>query len=70
MKKDDSNELLTLEEAAKVLKVNQGTLRRWDNEGQLKAIRIGTRRGVGDRRYRQQDIEKYIKQKKSRKIKK
>lgn len=57
------NELLTLEEAAKILKVNPGTLRRWDNEGRLKAVRVGNRRGVGDRRYRTEDIENYIKKK-------
>lgn len=55
------SELLTLEEAGKILKVHPGTLRRWDNEGILKAIRIGTRRGIGDRRFYKQDIEKYLK---------
>jgi excisionase family DNA binding protein len=57
------SELLTLEEAGKILKVHPGTLRRWDKEGLLKAVRIGTRRGIGDRRYRIEDIENYIKQK-------
>lgn len=53
-------ELITLKQAAKILKVHPGTLRRWDREGKLKAVRIGSRKGVGDRRYRKQDIEKYI----------
>lgn len=53
-------ELLTIEQAAKILKVNAQTLRRWDRQGILKAVRVGTRRGVGDRRYRKQDIEAYI----------
>jgi excisionase family DNA binding protein len=57
------SELLTLEEAGKILKVHPGTLRRWDKEGLLKAVRIGTRRGIGDRRYRIEDIENYIQQK-------
>ena len=66
MKKDTTIELLTLEEAGKMLKVHPGTLRRWDTEGLLKAVRIGTRRGIGDRRYRREDIENYIKQKKKK----
>lgn len=57
-------ELLTLEEAAKILRVKPATLRRWDNEGHFKAVRIGTRRGVGDRRYRLEDIDAYIKRQK------
>ena len=64
MTTDDSIELLTLKETAELLKVDPTTLRRWDNEGQLKAVRIGTRRGIGDRRYRKEDIENYLKNKK------
>jgi len=56
----DIEELLTLEQVAKILKVEPQTLRRWDRQGVLKAVRVGTRRGVGDRRYRKQDIETYI----------
>ncbi|HCM37226.1 MAG: hypothetical protein UV61_C0001G0010 [Candidatus Gottesmanbacteria bacterium GW2011_GWB1_43_11] len=41
--------------------LSQQTLRRWDREGHLKAIRIGTRRDIGDRRYRKEDIENYLK---------
>lgn len=64
MKKDTTIELLTLDEAGKILKVHPGTLRRWDTEGLLKAVRIGSRRGIGDRRYRKEDIENYLKNKK------
>lgn len=60
MNKEKDTELLTLEETAEKLKVSIGTLRRWDNEGHLKAVRIGTRRGIGDRRFRKEDIEEYI----------
>ena len=70
MKKDTTIELLTLEEAGKILKVHPGTLRRWDTEGILKAVRIGTRRGIGDRRYRKEDIENYIKKEGQKKKKK
>lgn len=50
--------LLRIREAAEILGVNPETLRRWDREGKLKAIIISTR---GDRRYRKEDIKKFIK---------
>lgn len=53
-------ELLTIKQAAKILNVNTQTLRRWDKQGILKAVRVGNRKGVGDRRYRKQDIEDYV----------
>ena len=40
-------ELLTIRQVAKILNVHPTTLRRWDKIGKLKAIRVGTRRGVG-----------------------
>lgn len=66
MKKDEVSKLLTLKEAAEKLRVSQQTLRRWDNSGHFKAVRVGTRRGLGDRRYRVEDVENYIKQKDKR----
>jgi excisionase family DNA binding protein len=53
-------ELLSIKQAAKILNVSTQTLRRWDKEGILKAVRVGNRKGVGDRRYRKKDIEAYI----------
>lgn len=50
--------LLRIREAAEMLGVNPETLRRWDRQGRLRAIKIGKR---GDRRYRQEDITKFIK---------
>lgn len=50
--------LLKIREAAEMLNVNPETLRRWDRSGKLKAIIISKR---GDRRYRQEDIEKLTK---------
>jgi len=52
--------LLTLKQAAKILNASTQTLRRWDKQGILKAVRVGARKGVGDRRYRKKDIEAYI----------
>lgn len=54
-------ELLTLSEAAKILKVHPNTLRLWDQKGILKAVRIGIKR---TRRYKKEDIEKFIKKSK------
>ena len=62
-KKDDNlkdlPDMLTLQQASDVLNVHPNTLRNWDNEGVLKAVRYGRR---GDRRYRKVDIEKILKQ--------
>ena len=62
MPKDDKRlpELLTIAQVAKILNVHPTTLRRWDKKGKLKAIRVGTRRGVGERRYHREDIIKLI----------
>jgi len=65
MAKDKSKnlpKLIGIKKAADMLGVHRATLRRWDNEGKLKAVRIGSRKGVGDRRYRLEDIQKFIKE--------
>lgn len=53
--------LLKISEAAQMLSVNPETLRRWDRQGILKPVRIGSR---GDRRYLPQEIQKKIKSRK------
>ena len=50
-------ELLTLKQACEVLNCHANTLRKWDNNGFLKAIRFGMRK---DRRYRKEDIVKFL----------
>jgi excisionase family DNA binding protein len=45
--------MLTVREVARFLSVHVNTVRRWSDEGKLKAYRI-TRRG--DRRFKQEDI--------------
>lgn len=49
--------LLSIKEAADLLGVHPETLRRWDNEGKLTAIKVGDR---GDRKYRQEDLLKIL----------
>jgi DNA (cytosine-5)-methyltransferase 1 len=51
--------LYTLQEASTLLNVHPETLRRLDSSGELPALRLGSR---GDRRYRQQDIIRLVKQ--------
>ena len=50
------NNLLTLQEAAKILNVSKLTLRQWDNSGKLKAIKTFG----GHRRYNEEDIRKLV----------
>lgn len=48
------NKLIRISQAAEILGVSVSTLRRWDDEGKLKSIRIGSN---GNRRYKIKDIE-------------
>ena len=57
MTENKNIELVTLREACEMLKVHPQTLRLWDKNGILKAVRFGQR---GDRRYRKEDLEKFI----------
>lgn len=52
--------LLNINQVAKILGVVPPTLRRWDKTGKLKAIRVGNKTGVGERRYRREDIIELI----------
>jgi excisionase family DNA binding protein len=54
---NDDTKLIKIREAAELLGINPETLRRWDNEGRLKAVRIGKRK---DRRYKLSDIQKIM----------
>jgi hypothetical protein len=55
---DKMPELLTLSQVSKILNVHPNTLRNWDTNGQLKAVRVGVKK---IRRYRKDDILKLIK---------
>ncbi len=51
---NDVSPMLTTSEVARVLNVHINTVRRWSNQGILKAYRIGSR---GDRRFRREDVD-------------
>ena len=48
-----SSRMLTVMEVSRLLHVHPNTLRKWSEEGQIKAYRIGPR---GDRRFKPEDI--------------
>ena len=50
-------EVLTIREVAKLFNVSLMTLRRWDNEGKLKAFRPTV---MSKRRYKKADIIKFL----------
>lgn len=52
-----TNTLLSLQEVADLIGVHPETLRRWDREGKLPAIKINER---GDRKYRYGDVIKVL----------
>jgi len=49
--------MLTTSDVAYLLNVHINTVRRWSNQGILRAYRIGSR---GDRRFRQEDIAIFL----------
>lgn len=52
------DKLIDINEAASLIKVNPETLRRWDRDGKLVALKVNDR---GDRRYKEADILEFIK---------
>ena len=51
------NTMLTTRDVAGLLNIDANTVRRWTNQGILKAYRIGPR---GDRRFRREDIDLFL----------
>ena len=49
--------MLTVSDAARLLNVHVNTVRRWSNQGILKAYRIGSR---NDRRFHEDDIASFL----------
>ena len=50
-------DLLTIKEAAALLKVSEASLRRWTNAGQLACMRLGAKR---ERRFRRDDLMSFL----------
>jgi excisionase family DNA binding protein len=53
----ETDTMLTVSDVARLLNVHINTIRRWSNQGILKAYRIGSR---GDRRFQQNDIASFL----------
>jgi excisionase family DNA binding protein len=51
------SEMMTVREVARLLHVHPNTLRRWSNNGRLKAYRIAAR---GDRRFEREEIARFL----------
>ena len=49
--------LLTTSDVARLLNIHINTVRRWSNEGRLRAYRLGSR---GDRRFQREDIASFL----------
>lgn len=60
-KVDELPDLLTLEQVSELLQVHPNTLRNWDKDGTLKAIRLGARKLY---RYKKEDISKFLEKQK------
>lgn len=56
-KNNNKKELLSIKEVAELFGVHQQTLRRWDEQGKLKSVRVGE---LGHRKYRAEEIKKIL----------
>jgi len=51
------SDMLTVREVARLFHVHPNTLRRWSNNGRIRAYRITPR---GDRRFRREEIARFL----------
>lgn len=50
-------EILTMKQACQIINCSESTLRRWEKQGKIKAIRWGKRK---DRRFKMQEIMRLV----------
>lgn len=62
---EEINPMLTTSDVARLLNVHMNTVRRWSNQGILRAYRIGSR---GDRRFRREDIDLFLSEEAKRRV--
>ncbi|MGA8850029.1 MAG: helix-turn-helix domain-containing protein [Dehalococcoidia bacterium] len=54
---ENMSDMLTVREVARIFHVHPNTLRRWSNNGRIKAYRITPR---GDRRFKREEIAQFL----------
>ena len=54
VRRNNKDSMLNVKQVARLLNIHINTVRRWSNQGILKAYRFGSR---GDRRFKQEDID-------------
>jgi excisionase family DNA binding protein len=54
---DHLSDMLTVREVARLLHVHPNTLRRWSNDGRIRAYRINRR---GDRRFKREEVDRFL----------
>jgi len=57
MASEQMDDMLTVREVARLLHVHPNTLRRWSNNGRIRAYRITPR---GDRRFKREEIARFL----------
>jgi len=57
MASEQMDNMLTVREVARLLHVHPNTLRRWSNNGRIRAYRITPR---GDRRFKREEIARFL----------
>jgi excisionase family DNA binding protein len=54
---EQMSDMLTVREVARLFHIHPNTLRRWSNDGRIKAYRITPR---GDRRFKREEIARFL----------
>ena len=54
---EEMRPMLTVKDVARLLNIHVNTVRRWSDQNIIKSYRVTTR---GDRRFRQEDIARYL----------